>query len=460
MSAKLTVSTVKEEPATLMRHLGLGGDASQRDYSVLYGQPPQAVPEEEEPTATEDGEDDKAWTSEGERAHRRELISRRRKALEDRIPTVPKPEPAPPSPKTRAEVGLGFLRRDIGVVVAAEPLVNTGAAGDGRRRGGERATPNTAAELSHARRITRLATVEGMLGLRRSGEALQPAAMDAEPREVGGTSRGDPHLRGRRRSRPQSAGGWRPAGLAFAAAAADARATFERERAAAAAERANERPPRVAELSRHVTENVAAWRPTGEKSRALSCDPYVPLSATPDALAVSESRRGGATCRGDPVAAARARVAQHKAPRALSLPEPCDFEEATRMGLHERLKEANLCARQLGLGTRYRTVSAGARSIRIEAYTVEKGPMVAGREERRNKKSKTRFVSVQAFMHSESRLMLQGAYGVGGNVFRAMRAGERRKERASRTLSAVAGGVTRRGSDNPRMIACLAGPWK
>ena len=201
------------------------------------------------------------------------------------------------------------------------------------------------------------------------------------------------------------------------------------------------------------------WRPVGEKTSVLREARYVPLNATRDERLPKKSEKNGRVGSGgvatggldDPVRVAKARVALHESKFALGLPKPCDFEQATLMGLHERLQEANACARQLGLGTRYRTVPAGPRSIRIEVYYPEEGGGVRegaaaaaavdddddGRKKK--KKKKKRFVSVEAFMNSESRLLLQASYGVGGNVFLAMRNNTTKQRRP---LSAAAAGQT------------------
>jgi hypothetical protein len=174
--------------------------------------------------------------------------------------------------------------------------------------------------------------------------------------------------------RPKTAG-WQPTGKASTAAAADTRAAIERERAAAAAAAAvDDDTSSSSPTSSPPTppSGVATWRPIGEKSSVLreSQARYVPLNATQFGVIKSPKRQDPVNDEdlGNPVELARARVALHESKRALGLPDPCDFTAATLMGLHARLKEANACARRLGLGTRYRTVSAGPRSIRIEVY--------------------------------------------------------------------------------------------
>jgi hypothetical protein len=153
---------------------------------------------------------------------------------------------------------------------------------------------------------------------------------------------------------------------------------------------------------------------------------------------------------GDPFAADVPGTGTHQRSCVLGPPEPCGYSEATRAGVHERLKEANACSRRLGLGCRYRSVATGpvGRSIRIEVYPTEQGGGksttrgvvsdgvgVIKEEENTNtdtdivnkkqRRRRSRFMSVDAFMNSESRLMLQAAFGVGGDVFRAMRCSRR-----------------------------------
>ena len=156
LTTGVKVATVNEEPTTFMRDIGLGGEggsgsgvggedvlARARDaldtssrIAIAEEVEEEEVEEEEEGEGDGEGGEEDEWTAaERERERRREDLRRRRKALEDRIPTRPKPEKPPPPPKTRMESGLDFLRRDIGHVVARAAVVTSQKKGS--RDGGD-----------------------------------------------------------------------------------------------------------------------------------------------------------------------------------------------------------------------------------------------------------------------------------------------------------------------------------
>ena len=265
--------------------------------------------------------------SSGDDGSPRETLEARRAALTRDIPTEPRPERPPDPPKTRRQLGLDFLRRDV----------------------------------SHA--VRRAATVE-------------PVGVGA----------------------PLSK-----------ARASDAVARWSTRR-----------------ITAYVTSDPA---PSAAPSAALS----IPPAAVARRSQPRESY-GGRLAEG--VRATKARVAETLRKRAEErpelLPEPCDYQRAVWLGVQDKLKVANACARHLGLVTRYRSVTQPPRGIHVEAYPVAREGQGQGQgdgdgddddERGARKGARTvarRLMTVDAFLNSEARLWAQANY-LETNVQRAIR---------------------------------------
>ena len=261
--------------------------------------------------------------SSGDDGSPRETLEARRAALTRDIPTEPRPERPPDPPKTRRQLGLDFLRRDV----------------------------------SHA--VRRAATVE-------------PVGVGA----------------------PLSK-----------ARASDAVARWSTRR-----------------ITAYVTSDLAH-----------SAAPSAALSIPPAAVARRSQPResyGGRLAEG--VRATKARVAETLRKRAEErpelLPEPCDYQRAVWLGVQDKLKVANACARHLGLVTRYRSVTQPPRGIHVEAYPVARegedevdGDGDGERGARKGARTVARrLMTVDAFLNSEARLWAQANY-LETNVQRAIR---------------------------------------
>ena len=235
------------------------------------------------------------------------------------------------------------------------------------------------AELAHARRVNRLAAREGMLGLRRSGAALQPAASLGDGGSGGHRGiidhRHHPtstHFllnRAGRRRRPSAATASTPAsdlGMETIGPSRRRQRGIERRcdsvlllpplTSRTSATLISQPPPRQ---QRAVESFGDRWGKTSVLRNSAGSVELTRDSGFRKNQKKRASRQRRRCHRGldDPVRVAKARVALHESKFALGLPKPCDFEQATLMGLHERLQEANACP-ATGLGTRYRTVPA------------------------------------------------------------------------------------------------------
>ena len=114
----------------------------------------------------------------------------------------------------------------------------------------------------------------------------------------------------------------------------------------------------------------------------------------------------------------------HDASTGEKLPTRCDYQEAQRLGLTEKLKTANECSRRLGLETRYRAVVGGDRRVHVEARAVSRAEKENddGLKPKNDKTSRTsvtfariesvptRLLSVRTFLNSEARLWAQARY--------------------------------------------------
>ena len=112
----------------------------------------------------------------------------------------------------------------------------------------------------------------------------------------------------------------------------------------------------------------------------------------------------------------------HDASTGEKLPTRCDYQEAQRLGLTEKLKTANECSRRLGLATRYQAVVGGDRRVHVERAP-PRGEGKRRRLEAENDKTSrtsvtfariesvpTRLLSVRTFLNSEARLWAQARY--------------------------------------------------
>lgn len=109
----------------------------------------------------------------------------------------------------------------------------------------------------------------------------------------------------------------------------------------------------------------------------------------------------------------------HDASTGEKLPTRCDYQEAQRLGLTEKLKTANECSRRLGLATRYRAVVGGDRRVHVEARAVSRAEKENDDGFKKNRTSvtfariesvPTRLLSVRTFLNSEARLWAQARY--------------------------------------------------
>lgn len=228
----------------------------------------------------------------------REALERRREALTRWRPSKPRPERPPPARKTRAQMGLDFLRRDLGELVArtatVEPLrprATTTLRTTPARGGGKRRVPRDGT----TRKIT---------------DAYVPVVFES------------PDIAASTLKPPRSEG----------------------ERTARAARTATRR---VAEARRDSTEAALAKR----------------------------------------------------------LPEPCDFQRAVLLGVPEKIKTANACARHLNLASRYRLVTRPPRSVHVEAF-----PATGEGTTVKKSAPPPRAMTVDAFVRAEARLWAQANY--------------------------------------------------
>ena len=274
--------------------------------------------------------------SSGDDGSSRERLEVRRAALTRDIPAEPRPERPPDPPKTRRQLGLDFLRRDV----------------------------------SHA--VRRAATVE-------------PVGVGAPLSE---------------------------------ARASDA-------------------------VARCSTRRITAYV-TSDPAPSRSAAPSIPPAAVARRSHPRESY-GGRLAEG--VRATKARVAETLRKRAEErserLPEPCDYQRAVWLGVQDKIKVANACARHLGLVTRYRSVTRPPRGIHVEAYPVSRdGDGDGDGEDEGARTVSRRRMTVDAFLNSEARLWAQANH-LETNVQRASRPAFRD---ARRTSDAEASGASTHAS--------------